>query len=89
MRILRARELRKSSTRVFEFAAVVIIGGAAVLGAWTSVARAGAKQAAAAQNAVGIVAKFRGNAGDFCAIGDSSCGADSGGECVIRFCRRC
>ena len=54
MRILRARgsELCKGPARIFEFAAVMIVGGVAVLGAWTSVARAGAKQSGAMQNAV-------------------------------------
>jgi predicted Zn-dependent protease len=48
MRILRASgsESRKNSRQSFEFAAVVIVGGAAMLGAWTSVARAAAKQTA-------------------------------------------
>jgi TldD protein len=55
MRILRARgiakETRRRSERLFEFAAVVIVGGAAMLGVWTSVARASAKQSNVAQNA--------------------------------------
>ena len=51
MNILRARgsETRRSSTGMFEFAAVVLVGGVAVLGAWSSVARAGATQAGVAK----------------------------------------
>jgi TldD protein len=60
MRILRAHgsESLRSSARLFEFAAVVIVGGVAVLGAWSSAAHANATQAgsvqsSAAQNASG------------------------------------
>jgi TldD protein len=55
MKFLRVRsgEKRNRFTRAFEFAAVVIVGGAAVVGAWTSVARASATQATASQSSAG------------------------------------
>jgi TldD protein len=55
MKFLRVRfgEKRNSFTRAFEFAAVVIVGGVAVVGAWTSVARASATQATASQSSAG------------------------------------
>jgi TldD protein len=45
MKLLRARG------RVFEFAAIAIVGGVAALGAWTSIAHAGATQTSVPQNA--------------------------------------
>src|SRR5580704_8487358 len=40
----------RASGRVFEFAAIAIVGGVAVLGAWSSVAHAGPTQASGPQN---------------------------------------
>jgi TldD protein len=48
MKLLRARGQVRG--RVFEFAAIAIVGGVAVLGGWTSVAHAGATQASGPQN---------------------------------------
>jgi TldD protein len=52
MKFLRVRsgEKRNGFSNALEFAAVVIVGGVAVLGAWTSVARAGATQATTSQS---------------------------------------
>lgn len=43
-------KLLRTRVRVFEFAAIAIVGGVATLGAWSSVAHAGATQASAPQN---------------------------------------
>ena len=48
MKLLRARG--KVRGRVFEFTAIAIVGGVAVLGAWSSVANAGATQSSGPQN---------------------------------------
>jgi TldD protein len=48
MKFLRTR--RHVSGRVFEFAAIAIVGGVAVLGAWSSVAHAGATQTGGPQS---------------------------------------
>jgi TldD protein len=43
-------KLQRTRGRVLEFAAIAIVGGVAVLGAWSSVAHAGATQAGSPQN---------------------------------------
>jgi len=55
MSILRARKnlMSRSSTRIFEFAAVAIVGGITVLGAWSAAAQSASNQVMAQNGASG------------------------------------